>query len=81
MSEAKEGEGLVKRYVEIRARISVSCQQLARLVEPEGRAAYLHGLHRAGHSMYSRAQTGWPREVFCSGDRSSGAARCWRGTL
>lgn len=81
MSEAKEGEGLVRRYVEIRASISVLCQRLARLVEPEGRAAYLHGRHRGGHSMYSRAQTGWPREGFCSGGRSSAAARCWRGTL
>lgn len=81
MSEAKEGEGLVRRYVEIRASMSVLCQRLARSVEPEGRAAYLRGLRRGGHSMYSRAQTDWPREGFCSGGRSFAAARCWRGTL
>lgn len=81
MREANEGEGLVRRYVEIRASISVICQRLARLVESGGSAAYLHGLHRGDHSTYSRAQTGWPQEVFCSGGRSSAAARCWRGTL
>lgn len=81
MRDANGGEGLVSRYVEIRASISVMCQRLARLVESERRTAYLHGLHRGGHSMYSRAQTGWPREVFCSGGRSSAAARCWRATL
>ena len=81
MSEAKEGEGLVRRYVEIRASISVMCQRMAHWLERVGSAAYLRGLHRGGHNMCSRARTGWPREGFCSGGRSSGAARCWRGTL
>lgn len=81
MREANDGEGLVRRYVEIRASISMLDQWLARWFKTEGSGAYLHGLHRGGHSMYSRAQTGWPREVFCFGGRSSAAARCWRGTL
>lgn len=81
MSEAKEGDGLVRRYVEMRANISALCQRMIRRLEREGSAAYLHGLHRGGHSMYSRARTGWPRGVSCSGGRSFAAARCWRETL
>lgn len=80
MSEAKEGEGLVRRYVEIRASISVLCQRQARWFEPEVSTAYLHGLHQEDHSTCSRAQIGWLREVSCSGVRSCAAARCWRET-
>jgi hypothetical protein len=37
MSEAKAGEGLVRRYVEMRASISVVCQRLAAAARTRGK--------------------------------------------